>query len=89
MGDRVFGENRLDLLERLFRRRLRRRPVLHDLGPGDLPNMRVLDLGLGRVERPKGRYGWAEDALSDIGHPVRIFGVEPPRVALYDHWHRW
>jgi hypothetical protein len=49
-------------LERLLGRRLRRCPVLHDLGPGRLPHMLVLDLGIGRrvtkASRSNGSTTW-------------------------------
>src|SRR5438309_1870162 len=46
VGDRVFGEDLLDPLEGLLRRRLRRHPAGRDVGPAGRPNMLVLDLGI-------------------------------------------
>ncbi len=49
--------------------------------------MLVLDLGVSRVEGPEGRHGRPERALLHVCHPVRILGVEPPRVVLHDRRH--
>src|SRR5580704_19441148 len=84
LRDREFREDLLDPLERLLGRGRRRRPVLNDLGPGRLPDMLVLDLGISWVGGPEGRHGRAEQAVMDGSRPVRILGVEPPRVVLHD-----
>src|ERR1700730_19055547 len=89
LPDRVFREDLLDALERLFRRRLRRRPAGNDVGPGRSPDSFVLDLGVGRVGGPEGRYRRPERTLLHIRHPVRIRGVEPPRVVLHDGRQGW
>src|SRR5207302_10325366 len=84
LRDQVFREDLLDPLERLLCRGLRRRPVLNDLGPGHLPDMLVLDLGISWVAGPERRHGRAEQALPDVSRPVRILRVEPPRAVLHD-----
>src|SRR5215469_3304261 len=46
LRDRVFREDLLDPLERLFRGCLRRHPFLHDVDPANGPDVLVLDLGI-------------------------------------------
>src|ERR1700730_13292872 len=88
LPDRIFREDLLDPLERLFRRRLRCHPAGNDVGPGDGPDMLVLDLGIGRVGGPEGRYGRPERALLPVRPPGGVFGVGPPGVVLDDRRHR-
>src|SRR6266851_8285220 len=76
--DWVFGEDLLDPLGRLFRRRLRGHPALDDVHPAGHPGVLVLDLGVGRVEDPEIRHGRAEQTLLSVSRPVRV--VEPPMV---------
>src|SRR2546421_2277328 len=73
-GNRVFGEDLRDPLERLLRGRLRRQAVLDDVHPALHKGMLVLDLRKGRVEDPPLRQGRAEQALLDIRLPVRVGG---------------
>src|SRR6516162_11817342 len=68
--DRIFREYFLDPLECFFRRRLRRGVVFHNFGPGRLPDMLVLDLGIGRVRGPEGWYRRAEQTLLGVRRPV-------------------
>src|SRR5204863_9379072 len=83
--DRVLCENLLGALEGFFRRRLRRHPTAHDVVPGGRPDMLILELCIGRIERPEGRQGGAEQALLDVGRPVRI--LAPLRVISLDRRH--
>src|SRR3984893_10832124 len=84
---RVFGEDLFDSLERFLGRRLRRHSVLHDVGPTGWPDMLVLHLRIGRIERPVIRDRRAEQRLGRIGFPMRV--GEPPRVAFDDRRHAW
>jgi hypothetical protein len=49
LSHRILREDFLYPLERFLCRGLGRRLVLNDFGPGCLPNMLVLDLGISRV----------------------------------------
>ena len=78
--DRIFGEDLLDPPKRLLRGRFRRSPVLHNVCPGRRPDMLVLNLGIGRIERPVIRNGRAEQRLGRVSFSMRV--GEPPWIAL-------
>ena len=85
LGDLVFREDLLDPLECLLCGHLRGHLVFHDFGPGGLPHMLVLDLGIGRIRGPEGRYRGAEQTLPSVRRPVGV--RELPRVVFHDRRH--
>src|SRR5260370_13050755 len=57
----------------------------HDVGPPDWPDMLVLHLRIGGVERPIIRNRRAEPRLRPLGFSIRVRA--PPRVAFDDPRH--
>jgi len=66
LGDGVLCKDLLDPLERLFCRGLGRHATLDDVHPALHPNMLVLELGIGRVERPELRHRRVQQALGGV-----------------------
>src|ERR1700730_3766352 len=83
--NRVFREDLFHPFESLFGGGLRRHPAGHDVGPPEWPDMLVLHLRIGGVERPIIRYRRAEQRLRRVGFSMRV--REPPRVAFDDRRH--